>query len=369
MMKRSAKAEMVSKIGVQLSRNLSEAGSDVRLVRFEAEKRIGNVELDAVATVQLPGPQRRQGILLIEAKRVGEPAHLAQAVTQLKEYANALESRRKEAKTGSIGLLVVAPFVSERGRALCKSQGIGYMDFAGNCRITLGAYTLDKLGRENPKKERREARTLFSPKAARILRALLHEPNRRWTISELSKQAGVSLGQAYKVIKKLEVGLYASRDKNYRVALEKPGELLDAWARGYRAMDQNKRLAYYSFQQNASALMKQISQVAKAEKLEYALALHAGASLVAPFTRFNETQFYVNEADVEAWVKGLDLRPAEAGGNVQLLIPKDEGVLYGKQVIRGFFVVSNLQLYLDLVNHPARGKEQADVLRERVLEY
>jgi hypothetical protein len=35
------------------------------------------------------------------------------------------------------------------------------------------------------------------------------------------------------------------------------------------------------------------------------------------------------------------------------------------QVVEGVKVVSDVQLYVDLYNYPARGREQADFLRER----
>lgn len=368
MMKTVTEAEIASRIDELLRRNLSEAGSGLRLLRVETEKKIGKVVVDALTTIELPGPGRQRGILLIEAKRVGEPVHLSQAIIQLKSYLTAWEAAHKGSKPEGIGLLVVAPFVSERGRQLCKDQGVGYMDLAGNCRFTLGQYTLDKMGRENPKKEQKEARTIFSPKAARIVRALLEEPARRWTLSELAQETGVSLGQAHKVIKKLEAELFVLRDEDRKVALDKPAELVDAWASNHRVADQATH-AFFSFQQGASAFMKQLARVAADEKLEYALTLHAGASLIAPFMRFNETHFYARKRDLETWATRLDLRPVQAGGNVQIIIPRDDGVFYKKQTVGGAFVVSNVQLYVDLAGYPARGKEQADVLRERALKY
>ncbi|PJA56064.1 hypothetical protein CO165_00260, partial [Candidatus Roizmanbacteria bacterium CG_4_9_14_3_um_filter_33_18] len=57
------------------------------------------------------------------------------------------------------------------------------------------------------------------------------------------------------------------------------------------------------------------------------------------------------------------------GANVELYIPYDEGVFYRIQKISTSFVkeapvVSNIQLYMDLFNNPARGAEQAEHLRE-----
>ena len=53
---------------------------------------------------------------------------------------------------------------------------------------------------------------------------------------------------------------------------------------------------------------------------------------------------------------------AEAGANVQVFEPRDEGVFLGKEELDGVPVVSPLQLFLDLQRDPARGEEAAEHL-------
>ena len=99
-----------------------------------------------------------------------------------------------------------------------------------------------------------------------------------------------------------------------------------------------------------------------------ALTLHAGAALVAPFVRYTDVHAYIG-VDADPLVKALDLRPVETGGSIHLLTPKDEGVFYGLQTVDRVPVVCNPQLYLDLLQYPARGKEQAEELRRQKLGY
>ena len=40
----------------------------------------------------------------------------------------------------------------------------------------------------------------------------------------------------------------------------------------------------------------------------------------------------------------------------------DEGVFYGVSQVAGVTVVSKVQLYVDLFNYPARGKEAAEII-------
>lgn len=63
------------------------------------------------------------------------------------------------------------------------------------------------------------------------------------------------------------------------------------------------------------------------------------------------------------------MKPVDGGGNLVLVKPYDEGVFMDLQEFEGVRVVSNIQLYVDLYNYAARGREQAEFLRERKLGY
>lgn len=98
--------------------------------------------------------------------------------------------------------------------------------------------------------------------------------------------------------------------------------------------------------------------------MRYAFTVLTGAHLVAPYVRPTNIHFYIEDGgDVEHYVSELDLRPVEQGGNVSMVIPYDEGVFYSIRDIDGLNVVSNVQLYVDLMNYPARGEEAAERIR------
>jgi hypothetical protein len=76
-----------------------------------------------------------------------------------------------------------------------------------------------------------------------------------------------------------------------------------------------------------------------------------------------------NSGDLSKWIPLLDLRPVESGSNVSIYIPYDEGVFYNVQEANGIKIVGNIQLYLDLYNYPARGREQAEFLRREEIKF
>jgi len=206
---------------------------------------------------------------------------------------------------------------------------------------------------------------IFSPKATRILRVLLINPNREWSILNLSEEADTAYGHTYRVLKTLlKLGLCRKTEAN-RVRVAGPRELLSRWAAYHDFNLLNDAEAYHSMEGDLDSLIGKLPSI-ESGKLRYALTLHVGASLIAPYVRPASLHIYV-EGGGGSLVKRLGLRPAELGGNVYLVHPYDEGVYYGVQRVRGVYVVSNVQLYVDLYNYPARGREAAEHLRKEAI--
>ena len=208
---------------------------------------------------------------------------------------------------------------------------------------------------------------VFSPKASRIVRVLLLSPEAEWGILNLSKEAKTAYGHTYRVVRTLsKLGLCRKTETN-RVKVANPGELLSRWAAYYDFNLVNGVKGYFSMERNLDSLLGKLSSIGKGDS-KYALTLHVGASLIAPYVRPASLHLYV-EDDVERWVERLGLQPVELGGNVYLVRPYDESVFYGVQEVRGLCVVSNIQLYVDLYNYPARGREAAEHLRKEAIRF
>jgi hypothetical protein len=57
-------------------------------------------------------------------------------------------------------------------------------------------------------------------------------------------------------------------------------------------------------------------------------------------------------------------RRVEVGGRLWLIRPSDPGVFLRSQLVQGFSLVSDVQIYLDLLAAGRRGDEQATELRK-----
>src|SRR3990167_8536947 len=318
---------------------------------------------DLIADVTVGG---RTKLLLIEVKSPGYPMQLLQAF-------QVLQLARGTHKGYPV---VVTDVISARGASLAKEAGVGYLDLAGNCWLNLGEIYIDKTSpqplvrqgaamlpaRVHVVRPRRELRRLFSRKATRVIRTLLEQPTNRWDVVKLAAASQVSIGHAYKVTQKLLTEGFLTQE-NRQVRLRDPSALLDAWAAEYR-IDPAAIQSFYTPLKDPAAVMAQIAQAAAKQQLTCAFTLHAGASLVAPFTRFTDVHCYLKEPLSDALLQAMQLERIEFGGTVHVITPYDEGVLHHRQVLEQLPVVCHTQLYLDLVQHPTRGKEAAEFLRK-----
>ncbi len=327
---------------------------NLKVNKIRREVRVGlNARADATAEVRL-GNLRKE--LVIEVKANGEPRIAEQGISQLRQVL-----RRRP---GAYGVFA-APFISERSRELCKSEGFGYVDLAGDSFLQFGSVLIDREGAASKSKEQRGLRSILAPKATRVVRALLLSPDQPAKITRLAKMCEMSPAGVYLVAQLLESKGYVTREKDRSVRVTEPGRLLQDWAENW-SIERNGVSRYFSFGRGSNDVIADLAKSARGQGIEYALTGLAGAYLVAPFVRSDAVWTYV-KGDSERLVKALDLRPVSSGANLVLLNPYDPGVFQGAREISGVRVVSDVQLYVDLLKFPGRGSEQAQQVLEKAL--
>jgi hypothetical protein len=270
-------------------------------------------------------------------------------------------------------------FFGEGDRNIAMMEGVNLFDLAGNVYLNTPRLHYEKVVTKNPYAAKPTLKELFSPVSSRLVRVLLTSPDKKWYVSELAKEADVSIALAYRFIEKLREDKLVERYPDKQIAVTSPGEILDRWVRAkksYRSYTQ-QRFGFYSYKKDIPSIFEAITNVNNDQYMKYALSFSTGAYLVAPFiTTINKVQMYINNSvDIDTWKRILDLTPIDRGANVEIYMPYDKGVFYGvQQVTLGqgsgtIDVVSNVQLYLDIINDPARGEEQATHLREVKLHF
>ena len=319
----------------------------------KVEREPAELGVDLSFHVRLPRGRKMQ--ILVEAKSSGEPRVVREAINQVLRY----RERRPNAYA-----VIAAPYISPRSAELCTSEGLGYIDLAGNCRLSFGEVFIEVGGRANPFAERRGPGTLYSPRASRVLRILMLDPKRSWKLQELAKTAEVSIGLASRVKARLADREWLRVDEN-GIGLAEPRQLLDEWVGSY-TFRKNTVTDYFSLL-SVPEIEARLAEVCEERRWTYALTGFSGAMRLVSAVRYNRVQAYV-DAGLEALPSLLDLKPVTSGANVSLLAPFDEGVFAGARTIDGMRVVSPVQLYLDLKSFRGRGDEAAQALLEQVME-
>lgn len=217
-------------------------------------------------------------------------------------------------------------------------------------------------------------KNIFGDKSSIVIRALLREPDRHWTTRQLAEK-GTSLGLVSLVLAELEKSGFIVRRSSGRFSysvLTEPQKLLETWTHAYRFQN-NPQAHFYT---PDPELLPKLRDHFVSKKIPYALTAFSGVNLVAPYVVNNDISVYIDVPEDEAEQYFLDLQthftlvPPKAGANVHFVLPiYRTSVFRDSRPISGYQVVSNLQLYLDLVNHPLGGEEQAEWLATRLEEW
>lgn len=326
----------------------------LRLEHAQKHVRIGRNELDFLLKVALPDGEQ---LLACEVKGSGQPRTVRDAMYQLLRYTQSLPN--------AYGV-VIAPYISPAAAKILSLEGIGYVDLAGNCRLSFGQVYIHREGKPNPFAERRDLRSVYSPRATRVLRVLLSNPGKKWKVQALAEEAEVSLGQSFNVKKLLQDREWIHTDPE-GFTLTDPLALLEEWSANY-AIRRSLKWDLYSLR-SVAEIESELAGLCFREGIKYALTGFSGAARVAPFVRYQRVTVYVesDETAISRLVSMLDLHRVPSGANVSLWMPYDQGVFYGIRDFGDIRTVSPVQLYLDLRALRGRGEDAANFLLETVL--
>ena len=340
----------------QAAQRLRELFPRARSWEESTDVRLGNQTADLLVRFKLG---EHEQTMVVDVTPLGQPRQIRAAVTKL------TDARRELPAAYPVAASV---YIGPQSARILKDNNLGFVDLSGNSYLAFEHVLIDRAGKRNVRPSTRPLRSLFAPRATRVVRALLAEPGRAWRLEELGRAAEVSLGHSHNVVKRLEDLRWLERDGAQRIQLTKLADLLEAWVESYTYRS-NEMASYFVPERVSRRLMADLARVATAENRRYAFTLSAGLSLVAPQTRLSGVHCYL-EGDPNPIAAALGLHPAgEADGSLHLLSPYDPGVFYAPVDKAGLKVVCLAQLYADLVRYERRGAEQAEHLRREAMGY
>lgn len=312
---------------------------------------VGNARIDFVVNLNASGVTQ---MLAVEVKRNGQPKAAREAINTLIRWLSL--------NPGAYGIFM-APYITIQTAEICRQDRIGYVDFAGNCLLSFAGVYIEQRGNPNPLSEKRDLRSLYSPKAARVLRVVINNPQKKWKVQELADEAAVSIGQAANV-KKLLDGRELIEKKEDGFVLREPFSLLSEWSQNY-AFQKNRRKDFYSLK-NIPDIETEIAEVCEQNNINYALTGFSGAARFTSAVRYQRVMAFVDAED-DQLLNLFEFKEVSSGANVTLLKPYDAGIYYGVTKKEGITVTSPVQLYLDLIGFKGRGEEAANAILEEVI--
>lgn len=311
---------------------------------------------DIIARLRLPTGEIT---LVLVVKFNGQPRIAREAVMQIERMVRDIPN--------AYGIFV-APYISSNAAEIFIQKNIGYMDFAGNSRLSIWPVYIKTTGEKNPFVKKRELRSLYSSKSIKttmILRVLLENPQRVWKTQELVEAAATSLGQVASVKKQLEDREWMRTDTaGFR--LTNAVALLSDWGNNYD-FSSNKVRDFYSMK-SIPEIESELAEVCASDEIKYALTGIAGGARYAPVVRYQRTTAYIADDYVDKLAEAIGLKEVTTGPNIRLIKPDDQNVFYGSRLVKGACVASPIQLYLDIRNTPGRGEEAAEALLRKEIE-
>jgi len=327
---------------------------------WRQEKTSGGYRPDIVLAMNV-GDQHWEW--LVECRLNGQPRELRGVIPLIK-------SGLAEPGKGNRYALFAAPFLSEESRRLCAEAGLGYVDLAGNVHVSFEQVYIDVRAQDNPFKEKRSLRSLFSAKAGRVLRVLLTPPLRSWKVKDLQLASGVSLGQVSNVRKLLLDREWAEVSKESRegIQIKKPEALLRAWRESYEG-------EYLSEETFSTTMSSEELDTSLRQALEESssgahavLASYSAARLYVPYVRQETLCVYADAEGKGILKRNLGLKPMETGGNVVVIEPREDDVFTGRvEVVPGIWCTGLVQTWLDLGVAGEHGAKAADLLLQQKL--
>jgi hypothetical protein len=248
------------------------------------------------------------------------------------------------------------------GLRLFRGPHLEAMNAEAKARLRTAAHVVGGSGHPFSDLNQWMLKVLLAPE---LPERLLSAPRARYrNTSELARAANVSVMSAFRFVQQLQHEGYLHESAGY-LSLVRREDLFGRWrslsARSARELQM--RLVLPGDPQ--VQLRKALGDV------KACLALFAAAdALGLGFVRGVPPYVYVERLQPPSLPAWKNLRPCELGESPDVIVrqaPAPQSVFRGAVCSEGAAACDVLQVWVDVAAHPSRGREQADLIRKRVL--
>ena len=264
--------------------------------------------------------------------------------------------------------VLLAPHIPELLAADLRRTAINHADLNGRLFLTTDWALIDRRPAERSHRSPGTALDVFSQKTSRLARCLLAHREREWTQEELTGRTGLSRGLISRALTYLVQEEFvrreakATRENPARYRVQAFDRLLDAWQQADRWHERTELHEFSVLTGDPVELAADVRELLRGKDGQV-------AGVYTQWFAARQRHAYTDSPVVSVYVRQLPkslpqfARPVASGVNLWLLVPKDEGVFQETQEAAGYPLVSDAQIYLDLLQVEGRGPEQAKALR------
>ncbi|HGY90860.1 MAG TPA: hypothetical protein ENK43_06790 [Planctomycetes bacterium] len=319
----------------------------------------GDLQGDGVLDISVAD---RHLSLVLEIKKSVYPRDVRQVIEQM---------RRTSRQPSHRLAVLVAESISPGAKELLQAEELGYWDSGGSLFLTApGLFIL--IERPAPKSLKRTMRTLFSGRRAQAILAILNSHEEWVGVAEVARRSGVSRPTVSQVMTELERQGFmdfrgAGPTKERRV--ESPGELLDTWVKEFPMLRKTHARRFFVPGHKADRLADEISRKLEERGVTYGLTGQAAAQRYAPFLSSISvvTLRILQSPAVEEAIADLGGHEVDEGANLEVFATKSGDEFNFREKVDDVWLLSPIQVYLDLMGSKGRSQELADHLRrERI---
>lgn len=331
-------------------------------VRLTDEK--ANYDADAIIDITLNGNPH---VLLVETKRSLYPRDAREAVWQVRRLQKVLQ----DSEARQTVPVIASGAISDGAREFLQSERVSYFDEGGSLFLADGGlYVM----REKPpsKKANRAVKSLFTGRRAQVLLGLFHEPEEWHQVHDLSQKTFTSAATVSQVFLELQrrewVAVRGTGPKKER-RLQRPSELLDAWAKVVTDSPKPKLRRFYIPSIKGEDLMSKINQVCESHSIAYAITGEWAGQIYSPFlSSISQVRIrFPEDQPLSLLTAELSAREVIEGSNLAVIESSSYGDFLFRERQRGVQLANPIIVYLDLLRSDGRAKEMAEHLRrERI---
>lgn len=308
------------------------------------------------AVLYIRSPNHTVGTLAVQARSSLEPRAVSQLLPSLAQTLRSL--------AGSIPVLVVAPWLSERTRQLLKEQAINYIDMTGNALLSLsspGLFISAEGATRNPAPSPRKRPLVRGPRAARLIR-LLADVRPPYGVSELARAADLTPGYVSRLLDALDSEALVAR--SHRGVVEEVDfvALLRRWSESYDVLRTNRAFAFLA-PNGAADMVQRLTVDASNSRclITGSFAAVRMAPVAAPALLLSYSD------DPMTLARAFGLLPADEGANVVLLAPFDPVVWERSTQEDGLSYACPSQVVVDCLSGTGRMPVEAEALLDWLL--